>query len=106
MCVSDDESVFDKADESINPGGGMLVGLTDRAPVDTSDPFVVAKLASTDRLVELPFVCRVAGAAPDGTPMMAAVLETRLVLGCAVGLRALLGTRGLNVRQPRALYSF
>lgn len=106
--ASDDETPLDPSDVVANPAGGKLVPLLKENPVDTSESFLTEKLswARTWDLAELPFIRRLVAIDSEGTPVMADVLEGRLILGIAVRLEALLGIRGLNVRQPRDHYAF
>jgi hypothetical protein len=107
MYVSDDESPFDKSEESPNPAGGALKVLSPVGDVDSSGSFIVTRVWSTPRedLSDLPFVRRVIGTIDD-MPAMAAVLEGRLVLGSAKRLEVMFGARGSNTRQPRERYSY
>jgi hypothetical protein len=105
--LSDDESPFDKSDVSPNPAGGKMKVLSPMGDPDVSKAFVVTRgwWAPCSDLDELPFVRRVVGMADD-VPVMAAVLEGRLVLGSATRLEVVLGARGSNTRQPRERYSY
>jgi hypothetical protein len=105
--VSDDESAFDKSDTSPNPAGGAMRALQPGGAADTSGSFVAARLwsASSADVSDLRFIRRVVGVIDD-KPMMASVLEGRLVVGSAARLEVVLGARGSNSRQPRDRYSY
>lgn len=107
MHVSDDESPFDKSDMTPNPAGGTMKQLSATGPADTSKSFVVTRVWAgwCADLTALSFIRRVVGVLDD-KPGMAAVLESRLVLGSAHRLEVMLGARGSNTRQPRERYSF
>jgi hypothetical protein len=96
--VSDDESPSDTADLRVNPRGGPAVQLPTTEAVDTRVPFLTTKLAAgtTADLGSLPYVRRIAGTTPDGTPMLLKVLEERLVLGSATRLEVIFGLRNRN----------
>lgn len=83
---------------TVNPRGGEAVQLPAVEAADTRVPFVTTKLAAGTAadLGSLPFVRRVAGASPDGTPMLTNVLEERLVLGSAARLEVVFGVRNRN----------
>lgn len=107
VYVSDDESPFDATDSVPNPGGGVMRELMAAAPMESPRPFVLTRLWTTRsvNLAALPFIRRAVGL-HNGAPAMAAVLESRLVLGSASTLEVMLGVRGSNTRQPRERYSF
>jgi hypothetical protein len=107
VSASDDESPLDRSETVPNPAGGVMRELIPVAPADTSRPFVTTRLWSTpcNALVDLPYIRRIVGTR-DKASAMVTVLEERLVLGSALRLEVLLGTRGSNARQPRDRYSF
>ena len=96
--MSDDESPSDSSDMRVNPGGGVAVQLPTMEAVDTRVAFLTTKLAAgtTADFGSLPFIRRIAGARPDGTPMILNVLEERLVLGSATRLEVVFGLRNRN----------
>jgi len=107
VYVSDDESPVDKSDVSPNPAGGQMKALSPMADLGTPEPFVVTRgwSVSCSSLKDLRFVRRVVGIV-DQQPVMAAVLEGRLILQSASRLEVALGVRGSNTRQPRERYSY
>ena len=107
VSASDDESPFDQSQTVPNPAGGEMRELTPIATAESPMPFVVTRLwsAPSSALADLPFIRRIVGT-HDEAPAMVAVLEERLILGSALRLEVLLGTRGSNTRQPRDRYSF
>lgn len=96
--VSDDESPSDAPDMTVNPGEGDAVRLPTMEAVDTRAAFLTTRLAAgtTADFGTLSFVRRIAGAKPDGTPMLLNVLEERLVLGSATRLEVVFGLRNRN----------
>ena len=96
--VSDDESPSDTPDMRVNPGGGEAIQLPITEAVDTRVAFLTTKLAAgqTASLDSLSFIRRIAGTRPDGTPMILAVLEERLVLRSATRLEVVFGLRNRN----------
>jgi len=105
VYASDDETPLNTTDTVLNPAGGTLVELHTE-PAETGTPFLVTKLAYAPaaELAALPSLRRVVSASSEGLPLQAAVLEAPLNLGSASRFEAVLGIRGLNVRQPRTRY--
>ncbi|MEX1208767.1 MAG: hypothetical protein WEE36_09255 [Acidimicrobiia bacterium] len=107
VFASDDPSSFDPTSTSLNPAGGELVRLTSSEDLDDATPFVLTRLywSTAKSLKSLSAVRRVGGAV-DGAPAMASVLEGDLELGLASRFEVLLGTRGVNLNQPRTRYLY
>lgn len=96
--ASDDASPLDPAAVTVNPSGGHTVQFSIVKAADTRAPFETTKLAAATsaELGPLPFIRQVAGARPDGTPMLTTVLAERLVLGSATRLEVVFGVRNCN----------
>lgn len=105
--VTDDPIRIDKTHTTINPGGGRVKSLATRPSPEFDQPFLrtVIGEAPVDELAELTHIDHLATIAKDGTPVTGGQLEARLTLGGFDVFQALMGIRGLNVRQPRSFYS-
>jgi hypothetical protein len=105
--VTDDPARADASDTVANPGGGTIIPMRSRPSPEFDERFL-RTVAGEARVEDLGALTHLAGVValhrPDGQLASFSQLEGRLTLGGFDTLQAVMGVRGVNVRQPRSRY--
>jgi hypothetical protein len=106
--VTDDSTRAEDSETVANPGGGPVKPLESRPSPEFDAPFrrTLIGQARVEDLGELTHLAKVVAIhRPDERMFGVSQLEGRLTLGGFDVLQAVMGIRGLNVRQPRSRYA-